>query len=969
VAEIEFRLLGPLEVWRDGRRLEVGGAKPRTLLAMLLLHAGRVVSTDRLIDALWGEDPPPSGLNALQRHVAYIRRTLESERARGDQDGLLFTRPPGYMIRVDDDALDVLGFERLLEHGRDALAEDPAAAAELLRAALALWRGPALADFAFDQFARAEAARLEELRLAALEDRIEAHLRLGRHHELVPELEALTGEHPFRERLAAQLMTALYRCERQADASRVYHATRASLVEELGIEPGVALRQVHQRVLDQDPALRSVQPSGEVRRVRRAAPSAAGTLPHNLPVELTSFVGRERELGDLSELLHSSRLLTLTGPGGSGKTRLALRLARNALHRYPDGVWLVELAPLGDPALVTKAVAAALAVREGPEPLMETLTRRLRSARLLLVLDNCEHVVGACAGLAHTLLTACDGLRILATSREPLTIAGERTWPVPGLALPDPLTSPAELGRYAAVRLFAERAAAGKPTFVLDEDNAAAAAEVCRRLDGMPLAIELAAARVRVLSPDEISERLNDRFALLTGGNRAAASRQRTLRATVDWSYDLLGADERTLFRRLSVFAGGWTAVEAEQICADERLPKHRIFEALCALVEKSLVVGEALAEGSTRYRMLETLREYGHEQLTAAGELDELRRRHFTRFLELAERSRQQKLTTGGDAGLAVLVSEQDNLRAALAFAHGDDALGLLRLATAMDQLWHAGNLVEGRRWLKDALAQSPEPGRERARALHALASLADLQQDHDAARRSANEAIALASRFGDEAGEAWARVTLGMIEFTAENYAEASRQLEQALAMHEVLGQRLGVERARIFLGVGMTMDASSRDRGRKQLQDALRLAQELDDRWGEGFSLFFLGLADLDGGDRGLATARFRGALMAEALGPIRAGPLEGLAALACERDPGRTLRLMGAATSLRERHGGRPPPVIKRRAAAVRARAEQQLDQDMAEQAWNEGLRMTTDEAIGYALEDRQHRTRGHSCPGR
>jgi predicted ATPase/DNA-binding SARP family transcriptional activator len=961
VVEIEFRLLGPLEVWRDGQRLEVGGAKARALLAMLLLHAGEVVSADRLIDALWGEHPPSSGVNALQRHVTHVRRTLapgrelESERPATRGDGPVLTRAPGYMIQVASDALDVLRFERLFEAGREAMAEDPARAGGLLREALALWRGPALADFAFDDFAQAEVARLEELRLAALEHRIDADLRLGRNRELVPELDALVGEHPSRERLAAQLMTALYRSERQADASRVYHATRARLVEELGIEPGTMLRELHQRVLDQDSALGVHESGTEAPRGVRAAHSAAESVAHNLPLELTSFIGRERELQELLPLLEQTRLLTLTGPGGSGKTRLALRLARDALGRYPDGVWLVEFAPLREPSLVLKAVAAALGVREQAEPLVETLQRQLRSARVLLVLDNCEHLVGASAGLAHALLSACGGLRILATSREPLTVAGEFVWPVLGLALPDASTAPSEVDRYAAVRLFAERARAGKAGFVLDANEAAAVAGICRRLDGMPLAIELAAARVRVLSSNDIETRLSDRFALLTGGSRAASARQQTLRATIDWSHELLDQEERTLFRRMSVFAGGCTADDAERVCADEQLAKRRILEVLCALVDKSLVIAEAQQGGSTRYDLLETLREYGQEQLQAAGEREELRRRHLRHFLELAERSREQKLATGADAGLAVLVTEQDNLRAALAFGRDHGAPGLLRLATAMDQLWHAGYLAEGREVLTEALARAREPTLERARALHALASLSDLGQDHDAAREYAQESIALSARLGDEAGEAWTLVTLGMIEFTAERYTEASHHLRRALAMHEAHGHRLGVERARTFLGVGMSMIPESHEAGRELLEQAMQDAHQLGDSWGEGFALLFLGLADLDGGDRTLAASRFRRALTIDALGPIRAGVLGGMAALSCDQDPGRTLRLLAAAASLRGRQGGRPPPVIERREVAIRVQAEQKLDDAIAEETWSEGLRMTIGQAIAYALE--------------
>jgi predicted ATPase/DNA-binding SARP family transcriptional activator len=948
-----FRILGPVQAWSGEQRLALGGTRQLTLFALLVLRANRAVSSDALIDTVWGSARSGAD-NRLKMAVARLRKALVP--LDGGGEPVLRTVNGGYLLSVAPGELDAAVFEARVVDGRRALDEGaPARAAELLRDALALWRGPPLAELAFEDFAQPEIRRLEELWLLALEARVDAELALGRHYELVPELEALAAEYPFRERLTGELMTALYRCERQADASHVYHETRARLVEELGIEPGATLRELHQRVLDQDPALRAI----EHPRAGGAASAFRRPVGHNLPAELTSFIGRERELEELARLLCDSRLLTLTGPGGSGKTRLAVRLARSALDRYPDGVWLVELAPLAEPSLVAKTVGAALGVRERPEPMMDTLQRQLRSAQLLLVLDNCEHLVGACAELANSLLTACEGLLILATSREPLGLAGELVWPVPGLAVPERSSSPAERDRYAAVRLFAERAAASKPAFALDPGTAASAAEVCRRLDGMPLAIELAAARVRALSPGEIERRLSDRFALLAGGNRGAAARQQSLRATVDWSHALLEEDERALFRRLSVFAGGWTADHAEQVCADERLPKQRIFAVLCALVEKSLVAGEAVANGSTRYRMLETLREYGQEQLEAVGEQDRIHRRHLAHFLELAERSREQKPSTGADAGLAVLDGEQDNLRAAVAFAREHDPPGLLRLAGAMGHLIYAGSLMENRRWVEEALARSPEPSRERARALHALALFCYGQQDRDKARELAEEAIAVSANFGDEAGEAWARLTLGLIEIAAENYTEASLHLERALAAHEALGQRLGVARARIYQGIVMTMIPDSREAGRGLLRQALKTAQELEDRWGECFGLFYLGWADFDAGDRALAAARFRGARMTDAPETLRGAPLVGMAALACEQDPRRALRLLAAAASHNQPQGVRPAPVVQRRLAAVRAQAERQLDHGEAKKAWNEGLRMTTDEATAYALLHHNH----------
>jgi predicted ATPase/DNA-binding SARP family transcriptional activator len=957
VAEIEFRLLGPLEVWRQGQRLAVGGAKPRALLVMLLLHANQAVGTDRLVDALWGEHPPAGAANALQAHVASLRRVLDRGRAGAGGHGVVVTRPPGYLLRVADDGLDVTRFERLSAQGRDGLPDDPAAAAALLADALGMWRGPALADFVFEPFAQAEAARLEELRLAALEWRIEADLALGRQAELVPELQSLVAGYPLRERLAGQLMLALYSSGRQADACGVYDATRAVLAEELGMDPGPWLRQLHEQILGQDPALTP----GENAGLRRPGMSRGPQGPaHNLPAELTSFVGRERELDEVASRLRQARLLTLTGTGGSGKTRLALRVARKVAGDYPGGVWLVELAALADPSLVAQSVAAALGVREESRPLIETLQRRLRSARMLVVMDNCEHLVQACAEVAHGLLSACQGVQILATSREPLNTAGELIWPVPGLGMPDTRTPPPldQAGTYPAIRLFAERAAASQPGFTLSPANTEAITHLCQRLDGMPLAIELAAARVRVVSPQDILRRLDDRFALLTGGNRDALARQKSLRATVDWSYDLLGGSERVLFRRLAVFAGRWSVTDAEQVCGDTRLPAATVFEELCQLVTKSLVAAEPPVAGPARYLLLETLRDYAAQRLAAAGEQEAIRRRHFGHFLELAERAHEQKATSGSDPGLTLLAAHQDNLRAALVFAAGTDPQGLVRLAAAMEQLWLAGNIAEGRRWLDEALTLAPQTSPERVRALLTAGWLASVQQDHARARELVTDALGLASRFGDQASQARARLTLGLIEFSAEDPAKATRHLTRSLAMHQALGDRLGICRSRAYLGAAMTLTPVSSEQGRKELEPAAEMAHELNDGWCEGFALMFLGFAETEAGARASAATHLRRALLIEAMGPLRAGAFEGLAQLAIAQDPKRALRLLGAAHSLRDRQAGRPPPFIRRRAAAIRAQAGQRLDPDIASQAWDEGCQMTTEEAIPYALKNHQ-----------
>jgi DNA-binding SARP family transcriptional activator len=554
---MEFRILGPLEVHDDSAPVRVPGAKERALLADLLVNAGRVVPADRLVEDLWGEHPPGNPANTLQGRVSALRRALGSAGS-----GMVVTRPPGYALNVDPGQVDATRFERLVAEATATAAGDGPRAARLLEEALGLWRGPALAEFADQPWAQAEAARLEELRLAATEALVDLRLAAGGHAGLVGELEGLVAAHPTRERLRGQLMVALYRSGRQADALGAYTEAREVLAEELGIDPSPELQRLYQAILVQDPAL-------------EATTLDRGPGRHNLPERLTSLVGRDEELRELAKLVEQHRLVTVLGPGGAGKTSVAVELARQLAPGVPDGVWLVELAGLADPALLAEVVVAALGLVEeaggaAPPPAPERLATFVADKALLLVLDNCEHLVGACAELAQRLLAAGPEVKVLATSRAVLGVPGEVVWPVPPLAVPeapDPEVIPAPggatgpgpaaaadapeaLARYDAVRLFWERAAAADPGFALDAASAPAVAELCRRLDGLPLAIELAAARVRFLPPAEIVARLGDRFGLLAGGSRTVAARQRTLRATVDWSWELLEQREQVLFRR-----------------------------------------------------------------------------------------------------------------------------------------------------------------------------------------------------------------------------------------------------------------------------------------------------------------------------------------------------------------------------------------------------------------------------------
>jgi predicted ATPase/DNA-binding SARP family transcriptional activator len=732
---VRVAMLGPLVVRSgDGRPVEVGGARLRALLVRLALDPGRPVSVDALVDGLWGASPPAGAVNALQSLVSRLRRALPPDGPTGAAP--VGSEPAGYRLDLDRDQVDAHRFERLALQGRAALeAGAPDLAAAVLQEALALWRGPALADALDAPFAAAPAARLEELRRAALEDLLEAKLALGRHAEVLAELEALVAAHPLRERLRGQQMRALYGAGRQAEALAVYQATRRALAEELGVDPAPELEAVHLAVLRGDPGLAVAAAPG-------GGPAGNGDGRRtNLRAQLTTFVGRDREVGRVGELVAGSRLVTLVGPGGSGKTRLAAESATRLLDRLPDGAWMVELAPLHDPLDLPHAVLAALGAVQAPglEPAVgepggdltveglawregtARLVERLRPRKLLLVLDNCEHLVAAAARLADELLAACPELRVLATSREPLGITGETLCPVPPLPVPPGGATLPEALRFPAVRLLADRAAAVRPGFSVDGTNLAAVTAICHRLDGMPLAIELAAARLRSLQPAQLAERLDDRFRLLTGGSRTSLPRHQTLRAVVDWSWELLAEPERVLARRLAVFPGGATIESAEAVCAWGALRPDEVIDLLAALVDKSLL--EVSAQG--RYRMLETVRAYAAERLDQAGEAAEAGGRHAAWFLALAERADPLLRGAGQLEWLARLRAEEDNLLAALRWAvEAQDAEAALRLGVALGWYWVlSDNHAQAVALLGEALGLPPERLRQAPRDALALA------------------------------------------------------------------------------------------------------------------------------------------------------------------------------------------------------------------------------------------------------
>lgn len=704
---MRYRILGTTQVLRsDGTAVPVGGARLRALLTVLALRSGRAVPVGLLVEEVWDGDPPADAPGALQALVGRLRRALGAD-AVASADG-------GYRLTAAPDDIDLHRFDRLAGEGIRALADgDPAKAAGVLDDALALWRGPALADLP-DR--AAEAARWETRHLDVLRARHTAALELGQAEHSLPELTALCDGHPLDEPLQTLRLRALRDTGRTAEALAAYDAVRRLLADRLGVDPGPELRELHRQLLNPatTPALPPATPTPA------DAPAAPASRPRgNLRARLTSFVGRDDDLETLRADLATTRLVTLLGPGGAGKTRLSQEAAESAGDTARDGVWLAELAPVDDPDAVPEAVLTAVGAREtvlygaGAEEMravaerqagaVERLVEHCGRRRMLIVLDNCEHVVDAAARLAEELLARCPHVTVLATSREPLGVPGELLRPV------EPLPEPA------ALRLLADRGAAARPGFRTDADEATAAAcaEICRRLDGLPLAIELAAARLRMLTPRQIADRLDDRFRLLTSGSRTVLPRQQTLRAVVDWSWDLLDAEERDVLCRLSVFAGGCDLAAAEAVCGPAAL------DALGSLVDKSLVVAAPSGADGMRYRLLETVAEYAGERLDEAGGRAGAERAHLTYYRELARTT--DPLLRGPQqlAAIERLEREYENLRTALRHAIAErDEQEALSLSLSLVWYWQMRDLrVEARNWFSEVMALGPDPFTEPVR------------------------------------------------------------------------------------------------------------------------------------------------------------------------------------------------------------------------------------------------------------
>ncbi|MFJ5664953.1 BTAD domain-containing putative transcriptional regulator [Micromonospora chalcea] len=867
-------ILGPLEV-RDGDRLvDVAGARLRALLIRLALDPGRPVSVAALAEALWADEPPTDTANAVQTLVSRLRRAVPGLGVRSS--------PAGYRLDLDPDDVDAGRFERLTRQGRAALRDgDAATARTTLRDALALWRGPALTEAADAPYAAA-VARLAELRLTAQEDRIEAELRTGRPELLVAELEELTAAHPLRERLAELHLRTLAAAGRPAEALTAYERIRQRLADELGVDPSPQLRAAHLELL-----------RGEAAPAQQPTAVARG----NLRAALTTFVGRDEDLRRLTGLLAGNRLVTLLGPGGAGKTRLASVAAGRLADGVPGGAWLVELAPITDPADVPRAVLDTLGrrdrtlepVRQPARDSLGRLVETIAADETLIVLDNCEHVVEAAARLAEELLGRCPGLRVLATSREPLGIVGEALDPVPPLRLPPAEATPDDALAYPSVQLLRDRAAAVRAGFAVTGDNVAAVVEICRRLDGLPLAIELAAARLRTLSPQQVAAGLDDRFRLLTGGSRTALPRHRTLRAVVDWSWGLLTDDERRLAERLAVFPASVTADSAAGVAGPAAAAL------LDALVDKSLL--QVVGDG--RFRMLETIREYGLERLAAAGETAGARVAHAAYFRELVRTAEPHLRTAGQLPWLRLLEAERENIVGALHYAcDAGDADTALRIGAGLALplvIWGDDGGIGGDVLARALALPGPAPAEERAVVLairigselaggeqgptpEQIAELTTTLRAVEGTKHSiVGLLVPMLSIFGDDTAagiaaidrarghpDPWTDGTLlGLRGKFKENDGDAEgmlRDLTDAAAELRAVGERMSLSHVLSEYADALTKRGDF-DAATAALEESVRLARELNPASEPGFQLIWLAAIRARSGDVAGAKAELR------------------------------------------------------------------------------------------------------------
>jgi predicted ATPase/DNA-binding SARP family transcriptional activator/DNA-binding CsgD family transcriptional regulator len=993
-------LLGGFRVSVGSRTIDEGAwrlRKATALVKLVALAPGYRLHREQAMEALWPDLGLRAASNNLRQTVYVARRTLHPDpeiasgylSVGGEQ---LVLCPQGRLW------VDVEAFEEAADAARRS--KDPAA----YRAAIELYSGELLPEDRYEEWTQSRRQGLRQKFLSLLVELARLYEERRTEDDLAPAVQALRRaltEEPTNEEAHVGLMRLYALSGRQGEALRQYGRLSEALSSDLGAEPSASAHALREKIAaGMFPATPS-QPAG-----RPAGETVAGLGKHNLPAQRSSLVGREGEMLEVKRALAMTRLLTLAGAGGAGKTRLALEVARDLIGAYPDGVWLIELAPLNEEKLVPQAVAKAVGVPEQSGRLLtDALVEVLRAKEMLLVLDNCEHLVEAAAWLASVLLDSCPRLRILATSREALSVAGETRWPVPALSVPDPRRSPSvgEMERSESARLFAERARQRDPTFTMGSENIRAVAEICLRLDGLPLAIELAAARVGALSVEQISEKLEDSLKLLTVGDRTAVPRQRTLRGTLDWSHDLLSEEEKKLFWRLSVFAGGWTLDAAEGVGWDNDIEQGETLDLLSGLVDKSLVISEPTEDGGVRYRLLEPVRQYALEKLEESRNADSVRRRHSEYFLALAEAAEPELWGPEDNAWLERLEAEHDNLRAALSWTlERREAEPALRLSGALWRFWITrAYYEEGRRWFEGALEKG-ERTTARARVLAGLGHLALWQGDLGRAKTAAQEglklskeagiegmfvadflivlgeslkrkgdnerakehleaALVLSREAGDRRGIAWSLGSLANVSSKQGDHERAKELYEEGLSLSRELGgaETIGVQL--LSLGYEFLLEGDH-ERATALNEEAAALLRNRGYRTGLEIALVNLGWAALVRGDHNRAAEHLKeSVVLSKELGDRSTAveSVEGLACAAGARGEGeRAARLFGAAQGLYEAEGyNRAPRELALREPYL-ADARSRLDGALWGTKLEEGRAMTLEEAIQYALSEEE-----------
>ena len=971
--------------------------KARGLIKLLALAEGYRLHREQAMDLLWPDLGKKAASNSLRNALHTARKVIDpaaGSRYLASEDGFLLLCPEGELW------VDVDAFERAAATARRA--KDPAT----YRAATDLYGGDLLPEDHFEEWAQDRRNGLRQLYLALLIELAEIYEGRGEYAPAVEALRMATYEEPALEETHTSLMRLHALSGRPERALAQYERLRDALQRDIGTRPTEATRRLRDGIAAG--RLPTAPPAGSA----RGAPSEA--LRHNLPAPTTSFVGREQEMIRVKRALAMTRLLTLTGAGGSGKTRLALEAARDLVGSYPDGVCLVELAPLSDAGLVAQEVSGTLGVQERPgEPLTDTLVEALAAKDMLLVIDNCEHLVEEAARLADALLASCPRLKVLATSREHLGVSGEVVWAVPPLSLPGDTTNEVltadTLMRYEAVRLFSDRARLRLPDFELTQENAQSVARVCRKLDGIPLAIELATARMGALAVEQVAQRLDVSLDVLKGNARSAAPRQQTLRATLDWSYDLLAEDERAFFRRLSVFVGGWTLEAADEVCSGDGIEREDVLDLLGGLVDKSLVVAGAGRGGTMRYGMLEPIRQYARQKLEEGGHASGLRDSHAAFYVVLAEKAEPELAGPRQEVWMERLEGEHDNMRAALSWVlERGEAESALRLVAALWRFWHTrGHASEGVGWMERAIAQSePTASPVRVKALEGMGWLTQLQGDFDRARANYEEMLELSQEIGDKGNAATALNSLGTVavqqgdnsrartllqenlrvieelqeegdpatalkRFYACNllgylalneegdYEQATALWEESLALAKEAGDTFLVGNTLANLGHPALMQGDY-ERAKARSEEALEVSYKLGgtSAWFASSALINLGIAALGMGEQERATEAFERALLAgrdTGAKPRVIESLEGMAGLAgAAGRADRAARLWGAAEAAREADGIALSP-------GERALHEPHLDSArsrLGETAWEEALAkgraMSLEEAADYAV---------------